>query len=187
MFPNSCCIWLAEAEGGLIRWLDGPRYVTQVLLLPPRSPTFFHSHVCRGKPRIRGAPSHRWLISAPATCIVARCKSIHIGIGGWGGSRAQATELDRKLRPANKWKFALNPWDNRGRVGAEPRSRDKQRDYSSVLHHSLSSGWPLTVKKAEGERGRKKEEEKTFNAWTFTQHMGERSEPNSIKDGEISN
>lgn len=29
-------------------------------------------------------------------------------------------------------------------VGAEPPSRDKQRDYFSVLHHSLSSGWPWT-------------------------------------------
>lgn len=39
-------------------------------------------------------------------------------------------------------------------VGAEPRSRDKQRDYSSVLHRSLSSGWPLTVRKAKrGEKG----------------------------------
>lgn len=39
-------------------------------------------------------------------------------------------------------------------VGAEARSRDKQRDYSSVLHHSLSSGWPLTV--GEADRGEKK-------------------------------
>jgi len=39
-------------------------------------------------------------------------------------------------------------------VGAEPRSRDKQRDYFSVLHRSLSSGWPLTEKRGRRRRRR---------------------------------
>lgn len=58
---------------------------TQVLLLPPRRPHSSIAMCCLSKLRFWAGLSHRWLATAPATCIVALCKSAHTGTEARGG------------------------------------------------------------------------------------------------------
>lgn len=69
------------------RWCgDTPAATTtQVLLLPPRRPHSSIAMCCLSKLRFWAGLSHRWLATAPATCIVALCKSAHTGTEARGG------------------------------------------------------------------------------------------------------
>lgn len=81
----------------------------------PLKATFFYSHVL---------PEQTALLSGPVPALTGHCPgnmhccSMQIRSHwdrGSGRGHPELSSRDRGRRPANKWKFALNPRDNRGR------------------------------------------------------------------------
>lgn len=84
-----------------------------------------------------------------------------------GGSEHRSPSTEGRPE-ANKGEFALNPEDNGGEVGAEPRSPDKQRITAGFA--SLALLWvALHCQRAESAARGVSQKKKMFNAWTFTQ------------------
>lgn len=79
------------------------RRATQVLLLPPWRPHSSIAMCCLSKRRFWAGRSQRWLATAPATCIVALCKSAHTGTEARGGGiLSSVAGIEDGGRPINE-------------------------------------------------------------------------------------